>query len=147
MRGHHWWVSLFCGTKGAMENAPSLSRVLQRGFMCRCPACGEGRLFRAFLKVKESCDVCGEELHHHRADDFPAYLVVALTGHVLLSMALWLEVTYHPEYWVFASVLFPIAIVMIFGLLQPVKGAVVAVQWHIGMDGFAPARGKRALLK
>jgi uncharacterized protein (DUF983 family) len=58
-----------------------------------------------------------------------------------------MEVGYSPEYWVFAATLMPLALIMTFGLLQPVKGAIVALQWHMGLDGFATARGKRALLK
>ncbi len=122
----------------------SLFQSLARGLRCRCPSCGEGRSFRAFLKVSDSCPACGEELHHHNADDLPAYIVVSLVGHVMLSTALWIEVGYSPEYWVFAAILLPIAFVMTFGLLQPVKGAIVALQWHMGLDGFAVARGKRA---
>ena len=124
-----------------------LFQSLARGLRCRCPSCGEGRSFRAFLKVSDSCPACGEELHHHNADDLPAYIVVSLVGHVMLSMALWIEVGYRPEYWVFAATLLPVAFIMTFGLLQPVKGAIVALQWHMGLDGFAPAREKRAFLK
>ena len=29
-----------------------------------------------FLKVIDHCSVCGEEFYHHRADDFPAYIVI-----------------------------------------------------------------------
>ncbi len=59
-------------------------QAVWRGFRGRCPACGEGRVFRAFLKVNDACPRCGEELHHHRADDFPAYLVIAIVGHILV---------------------------------------------------------------
>jgi uncharacterized protein (DUF983 family) len=124
-----------------------LIQALSRGLRCRCPSCGEGRSFRAFLKVSDTCTACGEELHHHNADDLPAYIVVSIVGHVMLSTALWMEVGYSPEYWVFAATLMPLALIMTFGLLQPVKGAIVALQWHMGLDGFATARGKRALLK
>jgi uncharacterized protein (DUF983 family) len=124
-----------------------LIQTLSRGLRCRCPSCGEGRSFRAFLKVSDTCTACGEELHHHNADDLPAYIVVSIVGHVMLSTALWMEVGYSPEYWVFAVTLMPLALIMTFGLLQPVKGAIVALQWHMGLDGFAVARGKRALSK
>ena len=85
----------------------SLVQALSRGLRCRCPSCGEGRSFRAFLKVSDTCAACGEELHHHNADDLPAYIVVSLVGHVMLSTALWMEVGYSPEYWVFAATLMP----------------------------------------
>lgn len=121
----------------------SFSQAISRGFHCRCPSCGEGRVFRAFLKVRDKCEVCGEELHHHNADDLPAYLVVFIVGHILLSVTLWMEVAYAPPYWLYAVLLLPAGAAMTFGLLQPVKGAVVALQWHMGLDGFAAARARR----
>ncbi len=127
-----------------LEDTPmSLFQSLARGLRCRCPSCGEGHAFRAFLKVRETCAVCGEELHHHNADDLPAYIVVFMVGHFLLSVTLWMEVAYQPPYWVYAAILVPVTALMSFGFIQPVKGAVVALQWYMGMDGFAPARAKR----
>ncbi len=125
------------------SHTSSFWQSLSRGFRCRCPSCGEGRSFRAFLKVSDTCSACGEELHHHNADDLPAYVVVSLVGHFVLSAALWMEVGYQPAYWVFAATLLPAAIVMTLGLIQPVKGAIVALQWHMGLDGFARARDRR----
>lgn len=120
-----------------------LLQSLARGFRCRCPSCGEGQAFGAFLKVRDKCAACGEELHHHNADDLPAYIVVFMIGHVMLSLALWMEVAYRPAYWIYAATLLPAAALMSFGLIQPVKGAVVALQWHMGLDGFAAARARR----
>ena len=65
--------------------------AIGRGLRGKCPACGEGRLFRAYLKVADNCPACGEELHHHRADDFPAYLVIIITGHILVPIVLAVE--------------------------------------------------------
>lgn len=121
----------------------SLFQSLARGLRCRCPSCGEGQAFRAFLKVRDNCTACGEALHHHNADDLPAYIVVFAVGHVLLSAALWMEVNYAPDYWIYAATLMPAWALMSFGFIQPVKGAVVALQWHMGLDGFATARARR----
>ncbi len=101
-------------------------------------------MFSSFLKVADACGACGEELHHQRADDFPAYIVVAIVGHVLLSATLWLEMAYAPPLWVAFSMAFPISIAMTLLLLQPVKGVVVAIQWRMGMDGFAASAARRA---
>ena len=58
--------------------------ALKRGFRCRCPRCGEGKLFRAFLKVDDHCSVCGLDFTPHRADDLPAYLVIVIVGHIVV---------------------------------------------------------------
>ena len=57
----------------------------------RCPACAKGNLFRSFLKVAPQCECCGQELFHHQADDFPAYLVIMVVGHLIAGAILWVE--------------------------------------------------------
>ena len=100
-------------------------------------------MFRAFLKVADECPHCGEELHHHRADDFPTYIVVAIVGHVMLSMTYWIEVLLKPEVWVQMVTVLPTGAILTLMLIQPVKGAVVALQWRMGMEGFAAAKAAR----
>lgn len=122
----------------------TLGLAMKRGFFGRCPACGEGKLFRAFVKVTDHCEKCGEVFRHHRADDFPAYLVIVLVGHIIVPLTMWVEIAYSPDYWVHALLWAPLVIVMSLGLLQPIKGAVVALQWEMGMHGFAEAKLARS---
>ena len=67
---------------------PKAGVALLNGLRGRCPACGTGRLFRRFMKVADACESCGEPLHHHRADDFPAYLVIVVVGHIVVPLSL-----------------------------------------------------------
>lgn len=120
-------------------------QALWRGFRGRCPACGEGRMFRAFLKVADKCPNCGEELHHHRADDFPAYLVIVIVGHILVPIVLLVETEIAPPIWISMSLWPMMALTMALCLLQPIKGAVVAIQWYGGMHGFEESKRARAL--
>lgn len=124
-----------------MEKTP-LMQDLSRGLACKCIKCGEGKLFRKWLKVIDQCDVCGEEYHHHRADDFPAYIVILILGHVMVTVALMLEEFFAPPFWVHGVVTFPLTIILALAMLQPVKGAVVALQWRHGMHGFSKSRKK-----
>ncbi len=121
-----------------------LSTALRRGFLGRCSNCGQGRLFGAFLKVTDHCSACQEPYHHHRADDFPAYLVILIVGHIVVPLQLWMETQFAPGLWVQLAILLPLIGVLTLGLLQPVKGMVVAVQWHAGMHGFSDAKKIRA---
>jgi uncharacterized protein (DUF983 family) len=122
------------------QSLPPPTAALTRGLLCRCPCCGKGRMFGAFLKVNAHCEVCGEELHHHRADDFPAYLVIVIVGHLVVPAALTVETEFAPSYWIHLALWLPLTLALAIGLLQPIKGAVVAIQWHLGMHGFAQAR-------
>jgi len=127
------------------NSAPAVTawQAIKRGFFCKCPHCGEGRMFRAFLKVADQCPACGEELHHHRADDFPAYLVIVIVGHILVPIVLAVETAFAPSYWLHLVLWLPAVLVMTLGLLQPVKGAIVGGQWYGGMHGFESAKKVR----
>ncbi len=124
----------------------SLMTALGRGFRCKCPACGKGALFGRFLKIVPACTACGEEMHHHRADDFPAYIVILIVGHIIVPSQLLTEQLLEPPLWVHLAVWLPLTLVMTLGLLQPVKGAIVALQWHMGMHGFEESKKARAEL-
>src|SRR4028118_876859 len=63
-------------------DTPGRLKAMRRGFISRCPACGGGRLFGKFLKTANHCEACGAEFHHHRADDFPPYVVIFIVGHI-----------------------------------------------------------------
>jgi uncharacterized protein (DUF983 family) len=110
--------------------------AMKRGFRCRCPRCGEGKLFRAFLKVDHNCSACGLDFTPHRADDLPAYLVIVIVGHLVVPMALMIETEYSPPVWLQLAIYLPITLMLSLLLLQPVKGAVVGLQWALRMHGF-----------
>jgi uncharacterized protein (DUF983 family) len=117
------------------------SRSLRRGFFGRCPACGRGRLFCAFLKVAPHCAACGEALHHHQADDAPAYFVILIVGHLIVPLALIVEIAWSPPYWLHAAIWLPLTAGLAVGLLAPIKGAIVGFQWANYMHGFDPNAG------
>src|SRR5215813_5274028 len=96
---------------GAVEKR-DLWSSLRRGFCGRCPRCGEGKLFRAFLKVDGHCPVCDLDLSHHRADDLPAYLVIVIVGHFVVPLALWIETNYSPPVWMQLSIYLPLTLIL-----------------------------------
>ncbi len=108
-----------------------------RGLRGRCPACGEGRLFGRFLKVADACPACGTEMHHHRADDLPPYLVIAIAGKIVGFGVYWTEMSDNPPpALVSVAIWLAVAVVACLAMLQPVKGAVVGLQYALGMHGF-----------
>ena len=122
-------------TAGALPRRDAWSSIA-RGFIGRCPHCGKGKLFGSFLKVTDRCEACGEDYSHQRADDFPAYIVILIVGHILVPTALLVETEFSPSYPVQLAVWLPLALVLSLALLQPVKGAIVGLQWALRMHGF-----------
>lgn len=113
-----------------------LMPALKRGFMRRCPACGEGALFGKYVKTVDACSVCGEEIHHHRADDFPAYLVILVVGHIVVPLFMAVNLLVDVPMWANFAIWLPVTALACILLLEPVKGAVVAMQWALRMHGF-----------
>jgi uncharacterized protein (DUF983 family) len=121
-------------------------QAMGRGIMCKCPKCGEGKLFRAYLKVNDTCPACGEELFHHRADDLPPYISILLVGHLLVGVMLDLEIRY-PDInpMAYVATLIPAAIILPLAILPSVKGVVVGLQWANRMHGFDPTQPDPAM--
>ena len=122
-------------TVPARERRP-VWQAMWRGLRCRCPHCGEGKLFRAFVKPVDHCAVCGEDYTHQRADDFPAYITITIVGHIVLGGFLAVETLFILSNWVHLAIWVPLTILLSIGLLQPVKGAIIGLQWANYMHGF-----------
>jgi len=127
-------MSYFRGWRAPRRDRP-LAPAIGRGLMGRCPACGRGRLFRSYLKLVNTCKICGEDLSHARADDAPAYLTLLVVCHivgagVLLSDNSWLPPLLCALFWLTVTIVASLLI------LPRMKGAVVGQQWALCMHGF-----------
>ena len=118
-------------------------QAMGRGLRGRCPRCGEGKLFRAFLKTADHCTHCGQDFTGHRADDLPAYLVIVIVGHIVVPIALSVETNFAPPVLLQLAIYLPITLLFSLLLLQPVKGAVVGLQWAFRMHGFDDAHPEK----
>ena len=114
----------------------SIANAMKRGASLRCPACGKGNLFPKYLKVANSCETCGQDLFHHRADDAPAYFTMLIVGHFVVAGVLALEIEYAPPYWVHAVIWGPLLLISSLLLLPRIKGMIVGLQWALRMHGF-----------
>ena len=102
----------------------------------KCPRCGRGPMMKRYLQVAPSCPICKQELHHHRADDAPPYFTMFIVGHIVVPMILIVEKFWAPALWVHLLLWGPLTLAMTLLLLPSVKGAIVGLQWAIGMHGF-----------
>ncbi len=117
-------------------DARSTKEAMLRGAAEKCPACGEGDLYYAYLKVNDACPKCGEELHHQRADDAPPYFTMFIVGHIVVALVLLVEELYAPALWVHAALWTPVVLGSSLLLLPRIKGALIGLQWANRMHGF-----------
>ncbi|MEM6943839.1 MAG: DUF983 domain-containing protein [Pseudomonadota bacterium] len=131
-------MSISSGTDLSSDSGAerSLMPALKRGWRGCCPKCGSRTLFEKYLEVRHTCPECGEELHHHRADDLPAWLTMIVIGHAMVPILLGLENAFSPPFWVHGIILGPFVLGGSLLLLPRIKGAVVGMQWAFRMHGF-----------
>lgn len=111
-------------------------KAMVRGFCGRCPSCDQSRLFPKFLKPMDQCPVCEQDWTPQQADDFPAYLSIIVTGHIMAPIIIALITYSNLPIWGDMAIILPMAIMLMISLLQPAKGAVIALQWCMGIHGF-----------
>jgi len=114
---------------------PSFLVAVGRGIRGRCPNCGEGRLFRAYLKQVDACAVCGEPWGHIRADDAPPWLTILIVGHIVVPAAMAVESEGLLPFWASMTLWPLLALALSLLILPRAKGAFIATIWQIRAPG------------
>ena len=119
---------------------------LGAGVRCRCPRCGEGKLFSGFLALAERCDQCGLDFSFADPADGPAFFVMTGVGILVMAVWAWSTVAYNPPIWVQFVTVFPALIGGCLGALRPVKAWLVAEQYvHKAEEGRFDSIGKHGV--
>ena len=108
-----------------------------KGFRRKCPNCGSGPLLQSYLKLRDNCTVCREDLSHARADDGPAYLTILIVGHLMAPLLLIVFEAWRPEPMVLFTIFAIGTVALSLYLLPRLKGAMIGLQWAKRMHGFA----------
>lgn len=115
-----------------------------RAMRGKCPRCGEAHLFRKWLKPVDNCPACRQDWSLQRADDFPAYISILVTGHLIAPLIVLLAVDVGLSPGPLTATILPVTAALMLGILQPAKGAVIAAQWWHGLVGFKRERALAA---
>lgn len=111
-------------------------QAMWRGARNHCPSCERTKFFPNFLKPIECCEICDQDWTPQQADDFPAYVAIILTGHIMAPIIIALIGRTELPLWMNMTIILSLAIFLTLSLLQPAKGAIIALQWRMGMHGF-----------
>jgi len=111
---------------------------ISAGLRCRCPNCGEGRLYRGFLTFKERCDACDADFTVADTGDGASFFVMFAALIVIVPSAMFFELAFHPSPWLHALIWPPVTIAFCLFLLRPIKATLFALQWanHAGQAKF-----------
>lgn len=114
-----------------MDSAPSSNRSLLRGLALKCPRCGEGKLFRSYLKPQDSCEHCRESFKDLNADDGPAWLTIGAVGLIVVPLLIALERSEQFSYGQEFLIISLTAVVSALLILPLSKGFFIAALWLI----------------
>lgn len=106
--------------------APFLPTALQ----CKCPRCGEGKLFRNLLEVRPACDKCGLDLTKVDTGDGAVVPVIMVLGAIIVGLAFWVEFTYSPPLWVHAVLWLVVTTPLAIVLMRFTKAALIIQQYR-----------------
>jgi uncharacterized protein (DUF983 family) len=112
------------------QTSTTLTESVVRGLTCKCPACGQGKLFAGYVSLRPRCAACGLDYAFTDAGDGPAVFVILLAGFVVVACALIVEVKYHPPFWVHAALWIPLVLVTTLLPLRMMKSLLIALQFH-----------------
>ncbi|MBK8840231.1 MAG: DUF983 domain-containing protein [Hyphomonadaceae bacterium] len=103
--------------------------ALSAGLKCRCPNCGEGRVFRGFLTFKDQCDACGADLTVADTGDGASFFVMFAALILIVPSAMFFEFAFHPPAWLHVLIWPPLTFAFCMSFLRPVKALLFALQW------------------
>jgi uncharacterized protein (DUF983 family) len=106
------------------------------GLRGHCPRCGRGHLFDGYLALRPACERCGLDYSFADSADGPAFFVMSIVGILIVGLALWVEFAYEPPLWVHLSLWLPLSVVLCLGMVRPLKGMMIALQYsHRAEEG------------
>ncbi|MDQ8756900.1 DUF983 domain-containing protein [Sphingosinicella sp. LHD-64] len=113
--------------------APTPADVALRGL---CPRCGAKTLFAGLVTFAPSCRACGLDIAGFNVGDGPAAFLIFIIGGIVTGLAIGLELSVGPPWWVHALLWVPITAALTLGLLRLAKAALLALEYrHRAREG------------
>lgn len=114
----------------------TLSQTVMRGLACKCPRCGEGKLYSGFLSLRPNCESCGLDYAFIDAGDGPAIFIIMIAGFIVVGAALFVEMKYQPPFWVHAALWGPLILATTLLPLRSMKALLIDLQYfHKAAEG------------
>jgi uncharacterized protein (DUF983 family) len=102
--------------------------VMHAALRCRCPRCGQARLFTGRSTVRSACPECGLDLSAQDAGGGPAVFAIFFLGLVVVGLAALVELSFAPAIWVHLALWTPLILGGSVLLPRPLKAEMIALQ-------------------
>ncbi|RZK02734.1 MAG: DUF983 domain-containing protein [Novosphingobium sp.] len=109
-----------------------------------CPRCGARTLFAGVAQFADRCRACGLDFTSFNVGDGPAAFLTLIIGAVVTALAIGLELTAHPPFWLHVVLWIPLTAAAVVWGLRAGKGALLAAEYQRAQkpDGAGEAERK-----
>lgn len=94
-----------------------------------CPRCGARTLFDGVARFAPRCRACGLDFSTFNVGDGPAAFLTLIIGALVTAMAIMLELSAHPPFWVHVVLWVPITTAAVIWGLRAGKGALLGAEF------------------
>lgn len=120
-----------CGAAGAQATADLVAPgVLDAALRGLCPRCGSRTLFAGYIRFAPRCLACDLDLSAFNVGDGPAAFLTLIIGTVVTVLAIVVELTFEPSFWVHLLLWGPLTLALVFGTLRLAKAALLALEYR-----------------
>jgi len=115
----------------------------ETGLAGKCPRCGRGALFRNYLALRETCDVCGLAFAKADPGDGPAVFAIFIVGFLAVVVAFIARFSWYFSVGAAFALSASVAIIAALLVLRPLKGILIALQYrHKAEEGRLEEEGR-----
>ena len=101
-----------------------------------CPRCGSKTLFAGVATFAPKCRACGLDFHAFNVGDGPAAFLTLLVGGLITGLAIWLELSAEPAWWVHVILWLPLTTLAVIFSLRFAKAMLLALEFsHRAREG------------
>ncbi len=95
-----------------------------------CPMCGARGLFDGPTKFAARCRSCDLDFARFNVGDGPAAFITLIVGAAVTGLAIWLELTWQPPFWVHVLLWVPLTLLAVIWGLRAGKAALLAAEFQ-----------------
>ena len=109
---------------------PPKTPLVRAALEARCPRCENAPLYDGWVKLAPRCRACGLDYGQFNVGDGPAAFLILIVGGLVTAMALILQVSASPPFWVHIILWVPITTALVIFCLRASKAALLILEYR-----------------
>lgn len=110
--------------------------LVRAAIRARCPRCENAPLFDGWIRFAPRCRACGLDYDKFNVGDGPAAFLILIIGALITALALTLQLSAHPPFWLHIILWVPITTALVILCLRASKAALLTLEYrHQAREG------------